>query len=399
MKITFVIKEAGMTGGYRAIYECANQLMDKGHDVRILCPLMPLRIAGAGIRSTAYHFYTQLRALLKYLVKGLWFDWFKVRPEILKILTLSPRFITLFENTIPDSDFIVASAWETVYPVHKLSARKGKKIYFVQHYEAWDLWGDRKAWENAGSIKDLNILTLTMANQPPVDAVKQQTRQLIDDTYRLPLYKITTSSWLKNLMEKKFGQTAESVTLGVNIDDFYYEKYPRDGRTVLMPYRRSGWKGEEDGIAALTLVKKARPSVRILVYGTKRSTNLPAWLESRNAKVVFGDELRKLYCSADVFVFPSWIEGWGLPPMEAMACKTACVVTSTGAVPEYIIPGETATVVPPRDPKSLADAIITLLTDNEKRHRIADSGYRHIHKFSWKTTAEQFERILEKQLR
>jgi len=83
-------------------------------------------------------------------------------------------------------------------------------------------------------------------------------------------------------------------------------------------------------------------------------------------------DLALYYSMADLFVFPTLLEGFGLPLVEAMACETPVVATRTSSVPEVLGPG--GRVVPPKDPQALAAAITELLADSESRRILGQSG-------------------------
>jgi glycosyltransferase involved in cell wall biosynthesis len=73
------------------------------------------------------------------------------------------------------------------------------------------------------------------------------------------------------------------------------------------------------------------------------------------------------------------------------------VTTNVGAVPDYVIPGETALVSPPQSPELLAKNITILVEDGELRKRIAEAGHNHITKnFSWAKAAEALEKVFER---
>jgi len=96
-------------------------------------------------------------------------------------------------------------------------------------------------------------------------------------------------------------------------------------------------------------------------------------------------DLVALYNAAAVFVYPSLFEGFGLPPLEAMACGTPVVCSDTSAFPEVV--GDAALTVDPRNPEALADAIATVLSDTDLRAGLAAAGLRRAAHFSWQTTA------------
>jgi glycosyltransferase involved in cell wall biosynthesis len=122
------------------------------------------------------------------------------------------------------------------------------------------------------------------------------------------------------------------------------------------------------------------PTVRLLVVGRWDAAYRakfyhaigPAAHQVIEAGPVADDDLALYYSMADVFVFPTLLEGFGLPLIEAMACETTVVATQTSAVPEALGPG--GRVVPPRDPAALAAAIAELLADPEACRRLGRAG-------------------------
>jgi glycosyltransferase involved in cell wall biosynthesis len=82
--------------------------------------------------------------------------------------------------------------------------------------------------------------------------------------------------------------------------------------------------------------------------------------------------------SFDVFVMSSVTEGLGTSLLDAMACARPIVATRTGGIPEVVDDGVTGILVPPRDPRALADAIVTLLTDADLRQRLGRMGLQRV---------------------
>ena len=91
------------------------------------------------------------------------------------------------------------------------------------------------------------------------------------------------------------------------------------------------------------------------------------------------------YRAADVFVYPSLYEGFGLPPLEAMACCTPTLVSSATSLPEVV--GEGALLVDPLDVPAMADALVRLAEDGALRTGLAERGLKRAKEFSWQATA------------
>lgn len=127
-----------------------------------------------------------------------------------------------------------------------------------------------------------------------------------------------------------------------------------------------GWLYEDD----LRLVEKLRLSENVMHLGP----------------VSFG-ELPLLYNAARLFVFPSLYEGFGFPPLEAMACGTPVVSSSSSAMPEVL--GDAAILLDPRDVDGFAAAMMRMLEDEVLRREMRHRGLAQAASFSWERTARQ----------
>jgi glycosyltransferase involved in cell wall biosynthesis len=108
------------------------------------------------------------------------------------------------------------------------------------------------------------------------------------------------------------------------------------------------------------------------------------------------DDLSVLYNSASLFVFPSLYEGFGLPPLEAMACKCPVVVSNTASLPEVC--GDAAYYVDPHSVDSIAEGIQNVLSDNTLRESLIKRGLERVKLFSWERSAEEHLKIFEEVL-
>lgn len=105
------------------------------------------------------------------------------------------------------------------------------------------------------------------------------------------------------------------------------------------------------------------------------------------AGFVSESDLVALYNSADLFLYPSLYEGFGLPVLEAMVCGTPVITSLTGSIPE--IAGDAAVMVNPRDVDEIAAAIARVSTDTVFRRNLVARGKMRAEAFSWQRTAEK----------
>jgi glycosyltransferase involved in cell wall biosynthesis len=106
--------------------------------------------------------------------------------------------------------------------------------------------------------------------------------------------------------------------------------------------------------------------------------------------------LTALYKIADVFVFPSLYEGFGLPPLEAMANGTPVVTSNISSLPEVV--GDAALTVDPYNIDKIATAIRQILNDGDLRSRLINDGYERVKQFSWRGSVDRVHRAYQRAL-
>jgi glycosyltransferase involved in cell wall biosynthesis len=109
---------------------------------------------------------------------------------------------------------------------------------------------------------------------------------------------------------------------------------------------------------------------------------------------VLEQDLPLLYNVADVFVYPSVYEGFGLPVLEAMACGTPVVTSNASSMPE--ITGEAGVLVDPNDVNSMAEAIRRVVVDREFHAELECNGLERAKMFSWERTAKETVAVYER---
>jgi glycosyltransferase involved in cell wall biosynthesis len=112
--------------------------------------------------------------------------------------------------------------------------------------------------------------------------------------------------------------------------------------------------------------------------------------------VVSDEDLPMFYNCADIFVYPSLYEGFGLPPLEAMACGIPVITSNTSSLPEVI--GDAGIMVDPTDDKSLSDAMYSVLTDKELWQHMSNNGLQRSKIFTWEKAAKEILEIYDEVL-
>lgn len=191
---------------------------------------------------------------------------------------------------------------------------------------------------------------------------------------------ITISHFAKERMVDSLGLDSERIHvahLGVDTEKFIPNLGPRDN-FVLYPAR--GWphKNHARLIAAMDLVRQQLPDLRLVLTGGGLDGlgDLPDWVDRRG--LVEQDELLRLYRSAAALVFPSLYEGFGLPPLEAMASGCPVAASNAGSLPEVV--GDAAVQFDPYDPEAIAAGIVETIN---RGPALTTAGLLQVTKFTW----------------
>lgn len=105
-------------------------------------------------------------------------------------------------------------------------------------------------------------------------------------------------------------------------------------------------------------------------------------------------DIADIYRRSGIFISTSWREGFGLPPLEAMACGCACIVSESGGIKEYVLPGKNSLTFPPKDETTLKDKLILILSNPSLQAALAQNGKRTASQFSWERSMRQFINVI-----
>ncbi len=353
MRITFVVPPDCLSGGLRVIAVYAHQLAQRGHDVTVVQPRHARPTFRQIIRSLR-----QSHAFPKAPDGGpSFFDDLPVRR--VKLTHVGP----VTEADVPDADLVIATWWETAEWVWSLPPSKGMKAHFMQDYEIW-----------GGQV------------------------ERVDATCRLPIPKIVIAKWVSNLLDSRFGQAP--IALIPNSVDTKLFHAPRRGKqstpTVGFTYTPMHNKGTDISIAAINLARQQIPDLKVISFGPMTiTTDLPLPTDTEFFFRVPDRELPTLYASCDAWLFGTRVEGFGLPILEAMACRTPVIGTPAGAAPELLAHGGGIPVAM-EDPRSMADAILRIARLSPEGWRdLSDAAYATATGYSWEDAADRFESALE----
>lgn len=354
-RITWVLPPLGLSGGVRVASVYAQKLHERGHCVQVVAPCHPVpslkRRVGSVVKGRGRlkvprhhpHHFESLDVPVKVLDQN--------RP--------------VAASDVPDADVVIATWWETANWVAAMPASKGAKFYFIQHDES-HLPGQ------------------------PTDAVRA--------TWSLPMHKVCVAQWLSDLVTQTSGSAAvATVPNSVDTGLFFSEPRSRQATpTVGTMLSREVWKGSDICLEAVRLAAREVPGLTLNAFGELDPTGPwaldPGWRYEHRPSP---QRLREIYAGCDAWLFGSRFEGFGLPILEAMACRTPVIGAPAGAAPELIGQGG-GTLVGDEDPAGMARAIVELLNAPQDHWRsLSDAAHQTATSYTWDDAADRFTQHLE----
>jgi glycosyltransferase involved in cell wall biosynthesis len=355
LRITFVSPPVSMSGGIRVIAIYAKMLAELGHAVVIVSPPAEPIALKQKFKSLLRH---QVWPMLKPLKSH--FDGLGLDHRVLS----THRPVT--DQDVPDADVVIATWWETAEWVNSLNASKGAKIYFIQGHEVFDF--------------------------VPEDRCRA--------TYRLPLHKIVIAQWLANIMRDEYGDhDVDLVSNSVNHQQFFALPRAKQSRPTLgFLYNKAALKGVDVTLSAVAVLLEQYPGLRVLCFGSHAPDGpgeLADFIEFAEAPAQ--DKIRDIYAQCDVWVTASRSEGFNLPAMEAMACRTPVVATKTGWPEEAISNGVNGYLVDVDDVAGLVAGVSRILElDDMAWHEMSDAAFLTVADSTWSKSCAQFEAVLRR---
>ena len=345
MKINILLSSIGHSGGIDVIYKYCELLEERGHDVYVYKKIMASNMHRYNnpIVNVMHQFYCSMKAVNEYN-KRRKYDHYVMRIN---------------NQTVRDADVIIATTWASAFIVHSLCDNKGKKYHFIQDYEIWD------------------------------------NKELGEKSYHLDLNKIVISTWINEKLKSELGLGPYPIVMnGIDLSVFNPngKKNESDTINVLMLNHKLKKKGVANGLAAYELAKRKIPNMSMRMFGLCDADDLPSYIEYHENPSK--RELVDLYSSSDIFIFPSIEEGWGLTPIEAMACGCAVVGTYTGFVLDLGKDKENMLISQINDIDEMAKNICLLAQDSNLREKIKRNAIETVKNLDWRLSACQLEKLL-----
>jgi len=262
------------------------------------------------------------------------------------------------------ADVVVATAWQTAYPVLELEGCRARAYLINDHEPEFYATSVESEWA--------------------------------ERTYGLGFYGIAGSPWLRDLYVDRYGGRAGTFQYGVDQDVYFPRPVPRRRDTVVA-YARAVTPRRAVGLATLALAElhRRRPSMRIILFGD--SQPLDASFPYEHAGVAGHDALARLFSEATAGLCLS-LTNYSLLPQEMLACGLPCVDLDRPST-RSVFGADGPVALAGFDPLAIADQLERLLDDEDEWTRRSRLGLDFVRGHTWDAAAVQVERELRNALR
>jgi len=358
LAINWVLPRPSLSGGIKSNRLIAEAMVRRGHSVNII-------YVDSNAPSPSIW---RVRSFTKYVINSLKSrgkQKHHLESSTANLMPVNHKPIRAID--VPDADVTIATWWETATWINSWPASKGIKAYFIRHHELHG--GDP---------------------------------ELVAETYRLPFKKLVIASWLQDVMKSLYGDAnAALIPNGVDWDQFNFEKRRKQSvPTVGMLYGIVDWKGADVAFAAIRLVQKKIPDLKVICFGSHRIK--PEHKPPDNFKYFYRPDQKlipQLYRQTDCWLMPSSLEGFGMPGLEAAACGCPVVSTRCGGPEDYVSDNVTGYLIDVGDIEKMAKRLVDVLELSQiDWQTMSLTSANYVSKFDWDVSAEKLENVLYKSI-
>jgi glycosyltransferase involved in cell wall biosynthesis len=261
--------------------------------------------------------------------------------------------------------------------------------------EADVLWGPHGTlplrWKRASVVTIHDLTSITMPGRHRLKTIASFNAFISQSLSRADRVAAVSAAVADEVI-RGFGVAREKIEIVPNgVDEFFTPGDGDEGDYILFVGTIEPRKGIDDLLAAWRALPAPRP--RIVLCGPRGwSVKLPDDAAIELTGYVDRDRLRELYRRARVFVYPSRYEGFGIPPLEALACGAPVIATRTGAIPDFA--GDAALLIDRGDRAALRDALVRVLGDDALRREMRARGPSRAAQFRWDGSARTMTDLL-----
>lgn len=357
LRVNFVLPVADMSGGVRVIAQYAERLRGRGHEVTVISQRRRYR----------------LRSRVAWALRGQPLGKLvPVQPSHLDNTAVTHRVLgderRVRPADLPDADVTVATYWRTAAWVADLPPEKGAGVYLVQH--------DERQLDDGGDPGR------------------------IEATWRLDMTKVVVAEWLRPLLIDH-GSDDRVVVVPNAVEHERFHAPPRGKNprfTVGLMHSPARFKGTDLALSAISIAREklgGPEGLDVVAFGkTEPGDDLSLPAGSRFTPSPTAEQIREAYASCDAWLVASRSEGFGLPILEAMACRTPVIAGPTGAAPQ-LLPGGGGWLVDPPTAAGFAEVIVAAarLDDASWRER-SDRARAAASGLTWDAATDRFEAVL-----
>lgn len=331
MKLTFVLGSGGPSGGARVTVEMANELLMRGHDVRIAHRAIPMSLRNIYRRVRGYN-----RA-----------DW------LYSCHARTQAYVELGDLHFARSEIVIAVGTHTILDVHQLQQ---------------------------------DVLKLRYCH-----GLQLHLPDLMKSTWGIPMPTIVVSPMLVSPLRQLTGELPLAVIPnGIRTSQYFREDVEKIGIGTV--YNTDYRKAPEHTIAIMDAAHTRWPRIPLYVFGcSRRPTSIPRRAYWRYPPL---SKARELYNRSMIWIVGSRSEGFCLPILEAMACGCVVISTDHDTAGGLITNGDNGFLVQIGDISGFMQHIDLVLTDQDLRGRVVRRAIQTVQQYTWDNAVEKMEKFL-----